>query len=325
MELVTEYLRTTTNQDNILPSYTLQNDIPSTYKPPHVGRETALSEIRRKRQHQQLSQTINTTTNGPVSPKNQEDMEWAKTLLQNHTTDFAKCRSVWQLPSTTLSQLLQANMLDLDQLTGPLLSEFMKSVVADIEIGLENQCLLLQHIAQARWFNGTQEEAIPAVLQIQISALIQHHPQTVTTGLIMPLLKSSDQLSTPTTAMLCKVIKAKDMPADAVNAICNDLAISSTISTNDQVFQVMEALLSKVITGSSLPWTKGWIDLWQTSAIENKKSKKLSSLILHFVNKLGSHLDVVVLGRLSAIANILETPLKKPILAAISRKTKKNN
>ncbi|KAJ1889253.1 hypothetical protein LPJ81_006167 [Coemansia sp. IMI 209127] len=54
----------------------------------------------------------------------------------------------------------------------------------------------------------------------------------------------------------------------------------------------------------------------------NRDSKKLSALVLHFVNKFGAKIELSDLDGLSASASLIQTPLKAAIASTIARKMK---
>ncbi|KAJ2723841.1 hypothetical protein GGI07_002380 [Coemansia sp. Benny D115] len=269
-----------------------------------------------------IAETSNATISG------ESDLEWAVTLLQTlsdaDSPDFSSASHVWRLPNAKLLLLCQEYLV-LDNCSAPSFAQFIQSVVASADITIENQQVLLQCAAKSSWF--LSNDAIPAIIQSQITALIRTHPQVLVSGLLLPLLRTPQDLSMSLTAMITKIIKA-DLPIGVLDSICLGIARVDPASSNafgDNAFQVMEALLS--VTPADIPsmsqWSKSWVGILQRSASLNAASKKLSALMLHFVNKFGSRLDEADLDHIATTANALSTPLKKAIISTAIRKKKK--
>ncbi|KAJ2353407.1 hypothetical protein GGH92_000680 [Coemansia sp. RSA 2673] len=334
--VVAEYLRSTPTNSNHLP-YTLNSELPRGNEQmlSLSAGETALSAIRRKIWQQQQQQNTVSVTDGPLSdlaptPSTNDkasDLEWAakqlRTLSDLDSPDFASASRIWQLPNAELSRLCQAH-LSLNNCNGAALAGFISAAVNNPEVSLENQHLLLQRAASSTWF--TNEDAIPAIVQSQVLAILRTHSQTVASGLLLSLLERSRNLSPSAVAMIVKVVKA-DMSSTALEAVCSglaSLAIKTPTVVCDSLFQVMEALVGVVPADrTTLEWIKVWVDVLEVAARTNGDSKKLGALMLHLLNKFGSRLDSTELDRVAAAASVLNMPLKKAIIAAAQRKKAK--
>ncbi|KAJ2402698.1 hypothetical protein GGI23_000528 [Coemansia sp. RSA 2559] len=300
------------------------------------GGDTVLGNIRRR-------QAAIQKDNGSVSLsetseyRNTMDVDlnkdlWAisilRSLSETEIPDYPGATRVWQLPHSTLAKLCKEH-LDVDNFNGPALAGFIEAAVSSANVSFENQTLILRHAASSKLF-ADAKEAIPSVVQTQIIALLQMYPLAIAKGLLLPLLEDPKRLLPPATAMAVKVIKA-DMPATAAEAVGNGIASmarKSPSDVNDNMFQVMEA----VVSAMSLPsmaekpllvgWCKSWAEMIQQVVPLNRDSKKLSALVLHFVNKFGAKLEVSDLDGLSASASLIQTPLKAAIASTIARKMK---
>ncbi|KAJ2070354.1 hypothetical protein GGH13_004085, partial [Coemansia sp. S155-1] len=209
--VVAEYLRSTPTNSNHLP-YTLNSELPRGNEQmlSLSAGETALSAIRKKIWQQQQQNTVS-VTDGPLSdlaptPSTNDkasDLEWAakqlRTLSDLDSPDFASASRIWQLPNAELSRLCQAH-LSLNNCNGAALAGFISAAVNNPEVSLENQHLLLQCAASSTWF--TNEDAIPAIVQSQVLAILRTHSQTVASGLLLSLLERSRNLSPSAVAMI---------------------------------------------------------------------------------------------------------------------------
>ncbi|KAJ2582934.1 hypothetical protein GGH95_001264 [Coemansia sp. RSA 1836] len=326
--VVAEYLRST-------PASSRPLDLPYTLDSQLVGQkelhillpltagETTLGRIRREKW--QRSNTASTADRAllPASEPaagisdSKGDFEWAvkqlRALSDLDSPDFAK-----------LSALCQAH-LSLNNCNGAALAGFISATVSNPEVSLENQHLLLRCAASSTWF--TSEDAIPAVVQSQILALLQAHSQTIATGLLLSLLEHSQRLSPSAMAMVVKTIKADSMPAAALEAVCAGLAtlaIKTPSVVDGPLFQAMEALVSAVPADrpSADYWVKDWVEVLEIAAQTNGDSKKLGALMLHLLNKFGGKLDGANLERIATAASVLSTPLNKAVVAAAARRRK---
>ncbi|KAJ2558753.1 hypothetical protein EV175_000645 [Coemansia sp. RSA 1933] len=251
-----------------------------------------------------------------------------RSLSETEEADFSRASAVWQLPHSTLAKLCQEH-LDINRFSGQTLAAFIEAAVSCPTVSFENQTLLLRHAASSKLLSDA-EEAIPSVVQTQIISMLQVHPLVMAKGILLPLLEDPERLLSPATAMAVKVIKA-DMPAAAAEAVGNGVASIAKISpadVNDNTFQVMEA----VVSAMSLPsmaekaflvgWCKSWVEMLQQVVPLNRDSKKLSALVLHFVNKFGTKLTVSDLDSIAVSASLITTPLKAAIASTIVRKKK---
>ncbi|KAJ2828099.1 hypothetical protein GGI24_002482 [Coemansia furcata] len=330
--MVAEYLRSTPPNNSYLHlSYTLESKLPSGNEqmlPLGTGK-TTLSTIRRKIWQRQNAVSF---TDGPLSDSAPTpiiddaagDLEWAakqlRTLSDLDSSDFASASRIWQLPSAELSRLCQAN-LSLNNCNGAALAGFISAAVSNPEVSLENQHLLLSCAASSTWF--TNEDAIPAIIQSQVLAVLRTHSQTIASGLLLSLLERSQNLSPSAVAMVVKIIKS-DMPSAALEAVCSGLAslvLKTPSVVCNSLFQVMEALVSAAPADRTpLEWLRAWVAVLEVAARTNGDSKKLGALMLHLLNKFGSRLDSAELDRVAAAASVLNIPLKKAIVAAALRK-----
>ncbi|KAJ2334489.1 hypothetical protein GGI00_001832 [Coemansia sp. RSA 2681] len=337
--VVAEYLRST-------PASSRPLDLPYTLDSQLVGQkelhillplaagETTLGRIRREKW--QNSNTASTADRALLPASEPAagisdsigDFEWAakqlRALSDLDSPDFASASQIWQLPSAELSALCQAH-LSLNNCNGAALAGFISATVSNPEVSLENQHLLLRCAASSTWF--TSEDAIPAIVQSQILALLQAHAQTIATGLLLSLLEHSQRLSPSAMAMVVKTIKADSMPAAALEAVCAGLATLATKTPSvvgGPLFQAMEALVSAVPVDrpSTDYWVKDWVGVLEIAAQTNGDSKKLGALMLHLLNKFGGKLDGANLERIATAASVLSTPLNKAVVAAAARRRK---
>ncbi|KAJ1814522.1 hypothetical protein LPJ75_002735 [Coemansia sp. RSA 2598] len=256
------------------------------------------------------------------------EYKWAATLLSSlsdmDSPDFSTAANVWRLPNTELSELCRAHLC-LDNCSATALSTFIKTVVSDPSVSLENQLLLLHCASASTWF--VNKDAVPAILQSQIAALLQHHSQAIVSGLLLPQLETPEKMFAPLSAMITKLVKADGMPVGAIEALCDGIAsmcLDKSASFNEHTFQVMEALLGVAPADRSYPtgWLRRWTEVLLKTAPVHTGSKKLGAIMLHFVNKFGSRLDKADLHQIAAAAGYLTTPLKKAIVATTARKMK---
>ncbi|KAJ1667009.1 hypothetical protein EV178_001729 [Coemansia sp. RSA 1646] len=302
------------------------------------GDSTVLGSIRRQAMKQSANQkgsssamSLSDTPSSGSSTDDDKDL-WAisilRSLSETEIPDFSDAPNVWQLPHSKLARLCQEH-LNIDSHNGPALAAFIDAAVSSPNVSFENQTLLLRHAASSRLFAGA-EEAIPSVVQTRIIALLQIHPLAIAKGLLLPLLEHPKRLLPPATAMAVKIIKA-DMPATAAEAVGNGIASiakKSPSDVNDTTFQVMEAVVSAMSLPSMaekpllVSWCKSWIEMVQQVVPLNCNSKKLSALVLHFVNRFGAKLEVSDLDSLAASASLIRTPLKAAITSTIARKKK---
>ncbi|KAJ2472521.1 hypothetical protein EV174_005821, partial [Coemansia sp. RSA 2320] len=191
---------------------------------PFASGETVLGRLRRQLwQHQSAVSVFaspmpaDSTDDSEATDRSKADPEWAATQLRSlsdlDSPDFATATQIWQLPNAQLFRLCEAH-LSLDNCNGAALAGFIGAAVSNSAVSLENQLLLLRYAASSVWF--TSEDAIPAIVQSQILALLQSHSQIIATGLLLPLLENSQRLSPSATAMVVKIVKSGDMPTVAL-------------------------------------------------------------------------------------------------------------
>ncbi|KAI8324703.1 hypothetical protein GQ54DRAFT_55871 [Martensiomyces pterosporus] len=314
--------------------------------PPFAGNDTPLGAARRRRlqlapeqnvecKRQKLKEKSSSTAGSnpastaaqPKSDGTGSSLEWATALLASlsrmESPGFASASRVWRLPSADLARVCRES-LKLDGCTGPALADFILAALSDPAVSLENQCLLLRCAAACAWF--VSEEAVPAIVQSQLTALLQSHSQAIAMGLLLPLLEAPDRLSLPTAAMIAKLVKS-DMPTSASELLFAGVIAISRENPHklcDSVFQVMEALVAAIPAGKLAAATgKSCIEMLHLVAPANRSSKKLSVLMLHIVNKLGGSLSSNDLDQIATAASILETPLRKAIISTANRKKSK--
>ncbi|KAJ1646796.1 hypothetical protein LPJ64_001736 [Coemansia asiatica] len=314
---------------------------------PKIGNESSPLSIARRRRYQQnlldssSSQPCSSQLQSSLQPLHQQhpqqqpkaehndQYQWAGTLLSSlsdmDSPDFSTGTKVWRLPNSVLSDLCQKHLC-LDNCSAAALAAFIKTIVCDPAISLENQLLLLRCASSSSWF--VNKEAVPAIVQSQIAALLKLHSQTIVSGLLLPQLEDSQKMFAPLSAMMTKLIKADDMPVAAVETICDGIAslcLEKSVAFNEHTFQVMEALLGAAPAGrshASTGWVKRWSEVLQKTAPVHPGSKKLSAMLLHFINKFGSSLDKADLDGIAVAAGYLTTPLKKAIISTVTRKIK---
>ncbi|KAJ2748506.1 hypothetical protein H4S06_004932 [Coemansia sp. BCRC 34490] len=304
-----------------------------------VGRknDTVLGSIRRQAMKQSAAWKNSTVVSlaESSSSKDAEDEDqnrWAvsalRSLSETEPPDFSSALKIWQLPHTALARLCQEH-LSINSFSGPALAAFIDSAVSSPNVSLENQTLLLRQAASSILF-ADGEEAIPSIVQTQIIALLQAYPQVMARGLLLPLLEDPKHLLPPVTAMSVKAIKT-DLPASAAEIVGNEvtsIASKSPSDVSDNFLQVMEAVVSAMSAPSMaekqllVKWSKSWADMFRQIVPLNCESKKLSALVLHFVNRFGAKLDVSDLDGLATSVNLIRTPLKAAIAGTISRKRK---
>ncbi|KAJ2493795.1 hypothetical protein IWW37_000181 [Coemansia sp. RSA 2050] len=330
--VVVEYLQSIppSNKHSHLP-YTLDTQLSGGNEQlPLLGSgETTLGAIRRRAwQQQNPADVAGAPLSDSVPPPGTSDvvgdLEWAAKQLRKlsdlDSPDFASASRVWQLPNAELSRLCRAH-LSLNNCNGAALAGFIDSAVSNPEVSLENQHLLLQCAASSTWF--TKKDAIPAIVQSKVLAILRAHLQVIVSGLLLSLLERSQHLSPSAVAMIVKAIKA-DMSSTALEAMCSglaSLAAKTPAVVCSALFQVMEALVGAMPADwAHIEWTKAWVDVLEIAARTDGDSKKLGALMLHLLNKFGSRLDSTELDRIAAAASVLTTSLKKAILAAVLRK-----
>ncbi|KAJ1730672.1 hypothetical protein LPJ61_002893 [Coemansia biformis] len=244
--------------------------------------------------------------------------EQLRAFSREEAPDPAQVAAAWRLPSATLAGLCDKH-LSLDSIGGSALAGLIHAVASDAGVSLENQQLVLRRTVASRLFG---EEAIPAVVQSQVVALAQSHPQVAVAGLLVPLL---ERLSQPAAGLVAKAVRS-GMPAAALAAVWSEVAAAagrSSQSVDDSMLQVMEALVSATpAEQASAECLRSWVVVLHGVALRSGDSKKLGALMLHFVNKFGGRLDAAGLDLIAAAAAALTTSLKKAVLAAASRKKK---
>ncbi|KAJ1964100.1 hypothetical protein GGI12_001646 [Dipsacomyces acuminosporus] len=335
---VIEYLKSSPPGDTAHGGYTLDEHLDDSELNPSsavvagvpvlVGKDTPLGAARQRlfqtaTDQSSRSQQAPTEIGAEVSSSD-GDLEWAarqvSAMCNAKPPTFAGAPRVWQLPSADLARVCQEH-LSLGGCDGPALAAFIDSVLSDSAVSLENQCLLLRCAARCEWF--VSGEAIPAVVQSQLVALLQLHAQAITAGLLLPLLEEPEQVSVPTAAMLTKLVKS-DMPINAAEQfLAGVIAIAHKHPSklSDSIFQIMETLVAAIPAGKlTLAIGRSCVEMVQLVVPTNTRSKKLSILILHIVNKLGSSLSPSDLDQIALSASALETPLKKTIMSVATRK-----
>ncbi|KAI7829232.1 hypothetical protein BX661DRAFT_181599 [Kickxella alabastrina] len=316
-----------------------------------IGSTPVLKNRRKQKQQNHYHHTTSTTNDSTaITPDVAEPHAWAieklRILSTTESPDFTQLSQIWQLPNPQLSNLLcfSGHLLTfLLQCSASSLAQFIKTIVVNPDISMENQQLLLRYVAEKSSMfsarngnsngngnNEEEEEAIPAILQSQIIALVPIYSHVVVSGLLLPLTENPAGMPSSTTSMVVKIVKA-DMPHTATESFCRGIALWANDkqrpaeSLGDNVFQVMETLLGTIPGDqpSISAWSKGWIEILQRAASAHAESKKLGAVILHFVNKFGSRMNNPDLDLIATAANILTTPLKRAIISTVARKLKK--
>ncbi|KAJ1892329.1 hypothetical protein LPJ66_006411 [Kickxella alabastrina] len=316
-----------------------------------IGSTPVLKNRRKQKQQNHYHHTTSTTNdNTAIAADVAEPHAWAieklRILSTTESPDFTQLSQIWQLPNPQLSNLLCSSghlLIFLLQCGASSLAQLIKTIVVNPDISVENQQLLLRYVAEKSSLfsarngnsngndnNEEEEEAIPAILQSQIIALVPIYSHVVVSGLLLPLMENPAGMFSSTTSMVVKIVKA-DMPHTATELFCRGIALWANDkqrpaeSLGDNVFQVMETLLGA--TPGDRPsisaWSKGWIEILQRAASAHAGSKKLGAVMLHFINKFGSRMNNPDLDQIAIAANILTTPLKRAIISTVARKLKK--
>ncbi|KAJ2023189.1 hypothetical protein GGI06_001517, partial [Coemansia sp. S85] len=313
--VVVEYLQSTpASSKHLHLPYTLDSQLSGRNEPllPLGSREIALSALRRRAWQQQTPVSVAgaplpDSAPLPSTSDAVDDLEWATKQLHKlsdlDSPDFASASRIWQLPNAKLSRLCQAH-LSLNNCNGAALAGFIDSAVGNPEVSLENQHLLLRCAASSTWF--TKEDAIPAIVQSKVLAILRTHSQVIASGLLLSLLEHSQSLSPSAVTMVVKAIKA-DMLSTALEAVCSGLASLAAKTPTvvcSSLFQIMEALVGAMPADwAHIEWIKAWVDVLEIAAQTNGDSKKLGALMLHLLNKFGGRLDSTELDRIAAAAS----------------------
>ncbi|KAJ1892311.1 hypothetical protein LPJ66_006422 [Kickxella alabastrina] len=317
-----------------------------------IGSTPVLKNCRKQKQqnhyrHTTITTNDNTVITADVAEPNVWAIEKLRILSTTESPDFTQLSQIWQLPNPQLSNLLCSSghlLTFLLQCSASSLAQFIKTIVINPDISMENQQLLLRYVAEKSSLFGARngnsndnneeeeedEEAIPAILQSQIIALVPIYSHVVVSGLLLPLMENPAGMLSSTTSMVVKIVKA-DMPHIATESFCRGIALWANDkqrpaeSLGDNVFQVMETLLGAIPGDrpSISAWSKGWIEILQGAASAHAGSKKLGAVMLHFVNKFGSRMNNPDLDQIATAANILTTPLKRAIISTVARRLKK--
>ncbi|PIA13774.1 hypothetical protein COEREDRAFT_11054 [Coemansia reversa NRRL 1564] len=295
---------------------------------------TVLSTLRRSKTSASYSddddnnmeiETVGNTSK-PSGGKIDGSYEWAidklQTFTHNRSMDASELSNIWRLPSPALTELCNKFLL-LDGHDDSAFAQFINAIVTDAGVSLGNQCIILRHISSSKWF--TNGEAIPAVINSQITSLLDTHSEAIVAGLLLPLLENPERLLQPSASMIAKLIRM-EMPIEAQEIISNTLAIAAESVPqmfDETAFQIMEALVTTMPTDRvSAKWSRCWVDMLHHIVPQKRESKKLSALMLQIVNKFGNHLEPDELDQIAHMATILTTSLKKAIAAAVKRKQK---
>ncbi|KAJ2774607.1 hypothetical protein IWQ57_000741 [Coemansia nantahalensis] len=286
---------------------------------------TPLARLRQQRhelalERGQSGRAVAAAEPGAPSGAAADSYGWAEERLQafsrEEAPDASRLAEVWRLPGAVLAGLCERH-LSLDAIGSAALAELIHAVASDAATSLENQRLVLERIAGSRVFGA---EAIPAVVQSQVVALAQTHPQAAVAGLLEPLLA---RLSPPTAGLVAKAVKS-GMPAAALAAVWGAAAAAvarSPQTADDSMLQVMEALAGAMPPEQLTPeGSRSWAAALHAAALHNRDSKKLGALMLHCVNRFGGRLGAADLDLVAAAAGALTTPLKKAVIAAANRK-----
>ncbi|KAJ2358440.1 hypothetical protein GGF43_000806 [Coemansia sp. RSA 2618] len=283
------------------------------------GGPTPLSALRQQTAHIAQPSSSPMDTDEPLADSAKD--QWAIALLEKLSCgdiEPAQLSKVWQLPTRQL-RMLCTQHLSLATTSGAQLAQLISAVATDAQTSLENQQLLLRHVAASPGI----VHAVPAVVQSQIAALLPVHAHVVATGLLVPLLLCADGVSGAALAMVTRVVKSGHVPPATLETIARELvdtARDCPQRLGDSVFQAMDAVASAMpVDLASQRWCRCWSEILVTAVPHNVGSKKLGALMLHFANKFGTVMDESELGQLSSAAHALAMPLKKAIIAAANR------
>ncbi|ORX73937.1 hypothetical protein DL89DRAFT_263949 [Linderina pennispora] len=324
---VVQYLKETRDPSETT-RYTLCSDVqlssPLT-NPPFVGRATPLQLVRQQ-QHLEKAPEAAETQSSEASD-DMEDISWAIEML-SAITDYDAAIRVWQLPNATLRRVCDAG-LDVHNASGPALAQFIKSVLSNSAVSLENQHYLLGRAAASEWFSSQQ--VIPAVVHSQLSAMLSTQSMTIAQGLIAKLIEEPGRLTGPAAGLAVKLLKAVDMPMVTVMWVLGEVVAvakknSRDFADNDALWTIAEAAISALpsdaVSGGCGLGAR-WAEMLHVVVPANSRSRKLSVCMLHFVNKFGGQLTSAELDQTVCAAGVLATPLKKSIVSAANRKRAK--
>ncbi|KAJ2449938.1 hypothetical protein EV183_004597 [Coemansia sp. RSA 2336] len=230
----------------------------------------------------------------------QENHEWAVAELNAFSGKPSQALAqVWQLPTPQLQKLC-AEHLSLEQFGGVQLATFIETVIKDPAISLDNQLVLLRHVAY-KW--STNDTVVPAVVQSQIMALLSTHGRVVTLGILQPLLQYP--LNASTASLLAKAIKGGKLPSTLLESFCQGMENLSSLF-NEHLFQVMDTIADAMPLDATAGWCYGWSSVLRTAALCCSESKKLAALMLRFVNKFGTRLEPRELEQIAGSAQTVK-------------------
>ncbi|KAI9477279.1 hypothetical protein BX667DRAFT_496364, partial [Coemansia mojavensis] len=317
---VVEYLQTSKYQTNGQPQFVLDVQPPASELDDiaaFVASSRNATVLNRLRQPQRSS-SLPTVSNG-MQIALQENHEWAVAELSAFSGKPTQTLAqVWQLPTPQLQKLC-AEHLSLEHIGAVQLATFIESIIKDPAISLDNQLVLLRHVAY-KW--TAKDTVVPAVVQSQIMALLSTHGRVITLGILQPLMQCP--LNASTASMLTKAIKGGKLPNTLLETLCQGMENLSSLF-DEHLFQVMDTIVGampvNVITAG---WCYGWTNILKTAALSCSESKKLAALMLRFVNKFGSKLEPRELEQIAGSAQVLKAPLKKAIISSIQRHQKRS-
>ncbi|KAJ2676313.1 40S ribosomal protein S26 [Coemansia sp. RSA 1085] len=299
---VVEYLQTSKYQTNGQPQFVLDVQPPASELDDiaaFVASSRNATVLNRLRQPQRSS-SLPTASNG-MQIALQENHEWAVAELSAFSGKPTQTLAqVWQLPTPQLQKLC-AEHLSLEHIGAVQLATFIESIIKDPAISLDNQLVLLRHVAY-KW--TAKDTVVPAVVQSQIMALLSTHGRVIALGILQPLLQCP--LNASTASVLTKAIKGGKLPNTLLETLCQGMENLSSLF-DEHLFQVMDTIVGampvNVITAG---WCYGWTNILKTAALSCSESKKLAALMLRFVNKFGSKLEPRELEQIAGSAQTVK-------------------
>ncbi|KAJ2852540.1 40S ribosomal protein S26 [Coemansia brasiliensis] len=198
----------------------------------------------------------------------QENHEWAVAELSTFSGKPTQTLSkVWQLPTPQLQKLCTEH-LSLEQTGAVQLATFIESIIKDPAISLDNQLVLLGHVA-CNW-STKDDTVVPAVVQSQIMALLSTHGRVVTFGILQPLLRYP--LNASIASMLVKTIKSGLLSSTLLEALCQEIGKSSSLF-NEHLFLVMDAIAGAMpVDAATASWSYSWSNILRAAATVKRRN-----------------------------------------------------
>ncbi|KAJ1870809.1 40S ribosomal protein S26 [Coemansia sp. RSA 990] len=232
---VVEYLQISKYQTNGQPQFVLDVQPPASEFDDiaaFVASSRNATVLNRLRQPQRSS-SLPTASNG-MQIALQENHEWAVAELSAFSGKPTQTLAqVWQLPTPQLQKLC-AEHLSLKHIGAVQLATFIESIIKDPAISLDNQLVLLRHVAY-KW--TAKDTVVPAVVQSQIMALLSTHGRVITLGILQPLMQCP--LNASTASMLTKAIKGGKLPNTLLETLCQGMENLSSLF-DEHLFQTVK-------------------------------------------------------------------------------------